>query len=197
MKRTSTFSILMAAVVAMGMIASSCSTDDEVIDPSSRSLIEDPDSSLIFAPDSGPLDSLNEFTRLKVYIFDKDGNSVISKYIGEDPLEYNWYIEYKGGRLYSLCLGENYVPDFKQPDDFNGGAVNFYDSDKIMWAGLDGLQPEVGIKESAIFHWKDGTTDTVEFLALPNDKYPNSGPRYYMTYFLNGVQTAYPVVIVK
>ena len=51
--------------------------------------------------------------------------------------------------------------------------------------------------ETATFHWKDGTSDKVEFMALKNNEYPDMLPRYYMVYFLNGKQTAFPIVIVR
>lgn len=57
--------------------------------------------------------------------------------------------------------------------------------------------PEFDKKEAVTYHWTDGTTNTVEFMAIPNDEYPDKKPRYYMIYFVDGKQTSYPIVFVK
>lgn len=200
MKRTSTFSILMATAVALGMTLASCSKDDEVLEPSTRSLLAELDSSLIYFPDSGS-DSLYEHTDLIACAVDKDGNDMLPQLAG---CNYDWFVEYRGGHFYELPLGLGLVPpeimedqEVHWPEGYRGGISYLRSADGSFYVKLTYLQPEHGKKEAVTYHWKDGTTNTVEFMAIRNDEYPSKMPRYYMVYFVDGKQTSYPIVFVK
>ena len=204
MKRTRTNSAFVVGIIAIAAMLFSCSSDEEAMMHSSRGLLATLDSSLIYPPNSESHDNLNKYTKLKVYARDKDGNDILTELIGDNPWDYSWYIEYKGCHFYELHLGPNPVPEpdwaKNLPEGFKGGAGSGYDSYDPKaghYVVLGGLQPEFDEIETATFHWKDGTSDKVEFMALKNNEYPDMLPRYYMVYFLNGKQTAFPIVIVR
>ena len=203
MKQMKTISIILAGFFAMMMLCTSCGKDNDVLKPSTRSLLAELDSSLIYFPDSG-LDSLYEYTQLKACVVDKDGDDILPQLVGGGKFNYDWFVEYRGGHFYHLPMGLGLVPpeiseDMAShwPEGYIGGASFGHLDDRRTCVILTYLQPEHGKKEAVTYHWTDGTTNTVEFMAIPNDEYPDKKPRYYMVYFVDGKQTSYPIVFVK
>lgn len=199
------------ALVAMTSIWS-CSDDNEQSDdpiskdtrtvvPEGYTVWEDADSS--------------HYVDIKIYMLDKDGKNRLTrefeksnKYCQWEPR--GWYslyfAEYKGCHIYDMIDGmgsksegiihpQPHPDDFSWPEGFHGGFSQYCDNyePSLCYIKFGPIVSDEGSDETVIFHWSDGSTDTVSYKIVRSI----DDNKLYIGFFLNGRITEWPIELVK
>lgn len=200
---------LFATMVLAAMIGVwSCSDDDKDDDSKKDPQIVIPEGYTIWT------DTATMNVDIKVMMLDKDGNNMLvpnstyetNKYCQWAPGGWYslFYAEYKGCHIYDLADGmgpkdegpihpQPHPDDFSYPEGFHGG-LHLNGSSPNNYIEFGPIKSAGGSDETVVFHWSDGSADTVSYKII---RIPETYGYLYIGYYLNGQITKFPIELVK